>query len=288
MKRYIQYDPFNIYQFEVAEWPHPVHNHTYFEIIFIRSGTGKHFINENIFHYAPGDVFLLGPEDYHYFEIDTLTQFCYIRFTEMFIKDHASQKHESWERTIEFLLHTPYQSCGSIVKDEMEKELLNHLLAVLVHEEANRQEATHEVIMDSLMKSILSILARNIIKQGFAEGSNRKNSSSIEALMVYIRQHIYKPENLRIEHLATEFNFSQSYLSIFFKRHTGESLQQYILKYKLKLIENRLRYSNLSISQIAHEFGFTDESHLYKMFRKYYGVTPKHFRNTAQQEETPG
>jgi AraC family L-rhamnose operon regulatory protein RhaS len=279
MKRYIQYEPFNIYCFEAAEWQHPVHKHNYSEIIFIRRGNGKHSINHNTFAYAPGDVFLLGPEDYHYFEIETITQFCYIRFTEVFIKDNTSTKHETWQRTIEFLLNTPYQSRGSIVKLEEEKGLLNHLLAVLMHEYDHRQVGSYEVIMDSMMKSILSILARNMIKQAFAEGAVPVSSKPIENMLIYIRQNIYAPEKLRIDHLAENFNYSPSYLSVFFKRQVGESLQQHILKYKLKLIENRLRHSTMSISQISHEFGFSDESHLCKLFRKYYGITPGDFRS---------
>ena len=69
------------------------------------------------------------------------------------------------------------------------------------------------------------------------------------------------------------------YLSVYFKKQTGESLQGYILKYKLKLIENRLLFSDLSISQITDEFGFTDASHLNKLFKKYYGMGPQAYRH---------
>lgn len=82
MRRYLQYEPFNIYSFEAKEWEHPVHKHNHCEIIFIREGKGKHVINSNTFSYTSGDVFLLGQEDSHYFEIDRPTAFCFIRFME--------------------------------------------------------------------------------------------------------------------------------------------------------------------------------------------------------------
>lgn len=279
MRRYLQYEPFNINSFEAEEWEHPVHRHNHLEAIFIRSGEGKHVINENAFAYASGDVFLLGPEDYHYFEISSPTSFCFIRFMEVFVQEDSPNKFSSWHQTLEFLLNTSYQSCGSIVKEEEEKNILDHLLTVLLREYNHRQDSSYEVMMSSLMKAILSVLARNIIKQGFIDGKTSKAARPVEALIVFIRQNIFQPEYLRIEYLADKFNYSPHYLSTFFKKHSGESLQQYILKYKLKLIENRLQYSDLSISQISHEFGFTDESHLNKIFRKYYGLPPGAYRN---------
>jgi AraC family L-rhamnose operon regulatory protein RhaS len=55
-------------------------------------------------------------------------------------------------------------------------------------------------------------------------------------------------------------------------------LQQYILRYKLKMMENRLLFSDSPISQITDAFGFTDGSHLIRLFKKYYGLSPQAFR----------
>jgi AraC-like DNA-binding protein len=285
MRRYMQYEPFNIYLFDATEWQHPVHTHSYFEIIFIRSGRGQHSINGNTFAYRTGDVFLLGPEDYHYFEIQEHTYFCYIRFTEIFIKDQGPLKTPGWLRTIEFLLNTPYQAGGSIVTKQEEQELLEHLLTVLLHEYSHRENKSYELVMDGIMKAILGILARNLVRQQTTGLAEAKKPQLIQDILLYIRQHILQPDLLRIDQLSAKFNFSPGYLSVYFKKQTGESLQHYILKYKLKLIENRLLLSDLSISQITYEFGFTDASHLNKLFKKYYGMGPQAFRHNIPGQQ---
>src|SRR5205823_10900734 len=117
------------------------------------------------------------------------------------------------------------------------------------------------IIRDSLLRSMLMILARNLFSHSLASS---QATDSVEAILMYIRQHIYKPQKLTIEHLADVFHYAPAYISLFFKKQTGESLKQYIVKYKVKLIEARLLYSPLNLAQIADEFGYTDESHLCK------------------------
>ena len=273
MKRYVLHTPFNIYHFEANTWMHSVHKHTYFEIIFILKGNGIHNINGNSFRYAEGDVFLLGPEDYHDFEIENLTEFCFIRFNESFHKNQTEDG--TWQQVMKTLLYTSSQSRGSIVQDKQEKQKLHHLLTVLEEEYENEQSQYFDIIRDSLMRSMMVILARNLFGQTPASPVLK---DSVEAILMYIKQHIYKPTDLSIEHLADVFNYAPDYISIFFKKHTGESLKQYITKHKIKLIEARLLYSQLTITEIADEFGYTDESHFCKQFKKFTGSTPTAFR----------
>ncbi|MDO1446876.1 AraC family transcriptional regulator [Rhodocytophaga aerolata] len=288
MKRFNQYEPFNISHFELNEWPYPLHNHNHFEVIFIHQGSGWHNINEHQFSYQAGDVFLLGPQDSHTFTIAAATQFTYIRFTEFFFQNTSSgHTGKNLKQTIEYLFHTPYQSLGSLIKESTEKKKVENLITVLLEEYAERKKAFAESVIENIIRSILGILARNISAQAFFNQlESLKRSQALEDILVYVRQHIYYPDKLRMENLAEHMGYSPNYLSIFFKRQTGESLQQYILRYKLKLVETRLRYSEWSISQIAYELGFTDESHLSKLFKKYYQLSPGEFRKSVEQKIT--
>ena len=278
MRRYVRYDPFDIYCFEATEWVHPTHNHTYIEIIFIRAGSGSHMLNGNTFPYQNGDIFLLGPEDYHHFQIDTATTFAFIRFTEHFVKEAVMPKHKAWQGVIDALFTSEYKSNGSIVNREEEKEVLDNLLTVLIYEYQNRQTEASEVIIESLMRALSSILVRNLIQQTSAADRQLHPAPLLDELLIYIRQNISKPEKLKMEHLSEKFHYAPTYLSTYFKKQVGESLQQYMLKYRLSLVANALQNSDKTISAISFEFGFTDESHLSKMFRKYYGHSPKAFR----------
>jgi AraC-like DNA-binding protein len=189
------------------------------------------------------------------------------------------------KQSVDYLFHIPYQSFGSLIKEGEEKKKVENLITVLLEEYAHRRKIFAENIIHYLIRSIIGILARNISTQAFlSQQAGYMPSQTLEDILVYVRQNIYYPEKLRMEHMAAHMGYSLNYISIFFKRQTGEALQQYILRYKLKLVETRLRYSTWSISQIAFELGFTDESHLSKQFKKYYRLSPGEFRRSIEQK----
>ncbi|WP_245565201.1 helix-turn-helix domain-containing protein [Spirosoma spitsbergense] len=56
-------------------------------------------------------------------------------------------------------------------------------------------------------------------------------------------------------------------------------MQQYIIRYRLRLVETKPGQDTVSISQIADEFSFTDVRHFNKLFKQYYHQTPTHYRH---------
>ncbi|WP_317165878.1 helix-turn-helix domain-containing protein [Chitinophaga agri] len=71
----------------------------------------------------------------------------------------------------------------------------------------------------------------------------------------------------------------QKHLGAFFREHTGVPLRDYINRYKLHIIENRLTYSSLSLKEISQELGFTDLSHFSKFVRSHHQINPSAYRN---------
>ncbi|GAB3786291.1 hypothetical protein GCM10028818_49440 [Spirosoma horti] len=106
-------------------------------------------------------------------------------------------------------------------------------------------------------------------------------------MFLYICQHIQEPEQLRLDRLADVFHYSPRHLSTLFKQEVGESLQEYIIRYKLKLVERQLHLNTLTISQIADGLGFTDVCHLNKLFKRYYQHTPTDYRRNLPTTNLP-
>ena len=279
MKRCMQYEPLIAQQLDLSSWSFPMHTHNHFELILIRSGSGHHVIDGNRFRYQPNDVFFLGPLDKHYFVIDEKTRFDVLSFTESYLAGLTSIGTPTWLQIRAHSVLKCQQLVGSIVTDWREQQNLSALVDIILAERNNQCQLFSNPVVESIMRTILSLVDRQLTQHQLQPAFSLNNSSAlIQRIVTYVWHHITEPDCLRIEKLADVFHYSQSHLSALFKQQAGESIQQYIIRYKLKLVETRLGLSTMTISQIADELGFTDVCHLNKLFKRYYQQTPTNYR----------
>jgi AraC family L-rhamnose operon regulatory protein RhaS len=280
MKRNIQYEPLTVQIFETSQWSYPIHDHNHFELILTRKGSGQHIVNGNRFTYQAGDVFFLGPSDNHYFVVDSLTCFCCLSFTELYMAMLTTPGTDAWLQIRERGQTASRHLGESIFTSVTEQQNLNALIEIILAENNNFMPLASNQIIETLMKTILSLVDRQLVEQQGIKSSNVAAASLMHRISMYICHHITMPDHLRMERIADVFNYSQSHLCALFKQQAGESINQYIIRYKLQLVETRLRLSSMSISQIADEFGFTDICHLNKLFKRYYQTSPTEYRRS--------
>ena len=96
----------------------------------------------------------------------------------------------------------------------------------------------------------------------------------------YVRNNIECP--ITTQDIANHLYISRPYLSSTFKKLTGSSLSEYIIKEKVNEAHKLLLYTNKPISEISEGLGFSSQSYFTKTFKKFFGITPKQVR--IQQE----
>ncbi len=79
--------------------------------------------------------------------------------------------------------------------------------------------------------------------------------------------------SLTIEQIAKAINLSPFYFARSFKKEFGISPHCFILNKRLERAKILLR-GDLPIVQIAQMCGFSDQSHLTRVFKQYLGFTP--------------
>ncbi|WP_315821876.1 AraC family transcriptional regulator [Paraflavitalea speifideaquila] len=195
-----------------------------------------------------------------------------IRFTSTYIKDYRWKSIDH----VECLLHHVTQLSDCIMKGETEKFLAKRIVDSLLHTINNHVEYDEDLTIH-FVNALIVIAASNILK--FKPTAIKPNADKkIHDIIAYIQVNITAPEKLKASVIGASFGISETYLSNYFKSQSGETIQHYIASYKLRMIEHRLKYSGMRINEIASEFGFTDESHLNKFFKKHHTISLREFR----------
>ena len=91
----------------------------------------------------------------------------------------------------------------------------------------------------------------------------------------FINAHL--AEDISLESLANAAGLSPFHFARLFKRSTGVSPHQYVLRCRVERARGLLMRSKASIAEVALEVGFCDQSHLAAHFKRVYGVSPKSF-----------
>jgi AraC family transcriptional regulator len=88
----------------------------------------------------------------------------------------------------------------------------------------------------------------------------------------YVEEHLQ--DDISLEDMARIARLSPFHFSRCFKAMSGTSPHQYVIERRVERARELLTKSNLSLSQIAIESGFSDQSHLTRHMKRLLGLTP--------------
>lgn len=103
-----------------------------------------------------------------------------------------------------------------------------------------------------------------------------KNQERLQNILVYIQQHY--SEKITLEDIAASVNICRSECCRFFKAQIGDTLFHYLLQYRIHQSLPLLADSNLSITEIAEQTGFSSPAYFSRTFHKFMGISPAEYR----------
>ena len=109
-------------------------------------------------------------------------------------------------------------------------------------------------------------------------GLSRRTTAAID----YIYDHLN--EKIQLSRMAETLGVNKTYLCALFRRETGITVGQYIMKKKIEAAEKMLLYSGNSSAQISALFSFSSASHFIEAFKKETGLTPSQYRKIRRSE----
>jgi len=86
-----------------------------------------------------------------------------------------------------------------------------------------------------------------------------------------------------LKEVARECGLSVGYFSHAFRRTLGVAPHKWLIEQRVVLSKEKLRDDGLSLSDVAAECGFSDQSHLTRVFRQAVGVSPGAWRRAIKR-----
>ena len=102
------------------------------------------------------------------------------------------------------------------------------------------------------------------------------HSVRFDAIDKYIEENI--GGKITIEDICNHFNIPRHLLYVTFENECGDSIQEYIIKKRIRKAQNLLSSTDLSISEISTQVGYPDYSYFFRIFKKFVGDTPLQYR----------
>ena len=269
---------FFYYDSRNATMPVESHWHYFIEILYIIEGTACITCNQTTYTLQPQELIFLPPQAVHsiYTTKKEPLRYGVLKFdaNRLTLTGDYLPKISSIFRNTNLTTTIPI----TFSQNDFQKFNLADFFDNCITEINEKQYGYDAYLHASISQLIIQIL-RIWRSQGLIEESEpveKNDDYSIHDILMYIDQH--SQENINISELAAMCNMSYSYFAKTFHKLYGQSCKEYIEFIRLSKVENLLLFTNYDLNYISSETGFADCSHLIRVFKRKYHITPKQYR----------
>ncbi|TVY09678.1 AraC family transcriptional regulator [Paenibacillus cremeus] len=230
-------------------------------------GSSVAVINGQTLQLGVGDLLLLSPGDKYELTVEereVTAKGNVIASGDYYIFCEGSWIDEWWKRN----------GKRSMVRIDPDERLLA-LWRQLVLEQRRRQQENNEELIGYLLRSLCLMLDRAAQEISPATGP----SFTAARLKRFIEEHATL--TFKVEDAAKQAGLSVSRAVHLFKACYGKTMMEYALDIRLSTALERMKYTAMTLEQIAESCGFGSYSYFHRVFKERYGVSPGSYRSDS-------
>lgn len=257
----------------------PVHAHKYIEVLYCISGVHEILLNRKLYTFSKGDMVLINSKELHQIKAITneISDYIVVRFEPDIL-------YTSYQNAFELKYLLPFTLNETAAKkvfpsDVIEKTFLPEIFQELLKDYTEKTYCYEFAIRTNICRIFLWIL-RYWKQNGVVMHSAISDDRLIEQFkpaLEYINKHCAR--DISASDMAEFCHMSYSYFSRMFKKVVNKSFREYLNYQRIKKAELLLATTDLSITDIAMQTGFSTSSYFIQQFKLIKHVSPKQFRN---------
>jgi AraC-like DNA-binding protein len=249
------------------------HLHDGFEIFFLISGNITYLIENHLYPVQYSDLIIANDLELHRVNINEDTP--YERITVVFrpqILSMLNLKINNRDLLIPFL-DRPKGQRNKIVLSAKNLTDIRHIFHQFETLEDNPSSQS-EALQFAYLIELLALI-NDVYKNTTSEPKQYPLPAVLTNILNYIEANL--ADDLSLDLLAGKFFLNKYYMCKLFKKELGCGIREYI-SFKRILNAKRLLLEGNSTSDVCGRCGFNDYSNFFRMFKKYIGQTPSHYR----------
>jgi AraC family transcriptional activator of pobA len=254
--------------------PRRPHRHDYHELIWTRAGHGRHLIDGEVSPVEPNTVTLIGRGQVHVFERAGGLYGAVVRFGEELLHgDPSARANPAW------LLGS--RGARSVSVPAGDAPRLEALVAALAAETRRPADSRTVDVQRHLLSGLLLWVER------WYEATRTQQRDADDADLQLYRRFAEQlerdfPRHPDAVHYAEQLRVPQAVLSRALSSVTGRGTKELITDRRMLEAARLLRFTDLTVGEIAFRAGFADQLYFSRAFKRHYGEAPVAYRERSR------
>lgn len=255
-----------------------------YELIYIKSGKATIVIEDNTYITQPGDLFIIRPKQSH-----SITPFP----GEELVQPHIHFDLEYYPDAEEVpVSYDPLENIPASAMRYFRRDILDSFISpfpsfirlqnpsmieLMLVDIISASKSSDNNIAELNMKSLfLRLFYHLILELTFQTDRLDVRRACLPQILVYLEHNINR--TVTLDELTATFHISKSYLMHIFREAHNSTPIQYHQKLRISRAKYLLRFTNISITEIAAQLGFEDIHTFSRTFKRIEGISPSEFK----------
>ena len=278
----------NIEYYSVGkEWNYQKISNPYSRIYYITDGYGEIYLRGRKYELVAGNMYLIPC----YTIIDMHCPDSFSHYYVHFISRLQSGLDILSIVECEYQAEAGLYSIDSAVFDRLlklnpDKELLEYDAKKPIYKQVLDRAVRQD--QDKSTSNLLeaNALIRLLLAAFFKDQSSPQVQNTLHGLsrfdnvLEYIQHHLDEP--ITVAKLAKMANLNPTYFCNLFSNFIGVPPLQYINRRRIEKAQELLLGTDETLYEISYQIGFNDEYYFSRLFKKYVGLSPNHYRKQQQ------
>jgi AraC-like DNA-binding protein len=257
----------------------PPHRHDFIELSFVLEGKGSEFINGAEHDMLPGTIVLLLPYQIHHYRAHADNSL--LMYTCNFNMELLTEGAESAWGLRDFILGRDGHQAAYIQLGG-EAYLEGKRIWDNLYREYEDSLPWKSILLKALLLEALTLFARSsgiASRQGHLPDdiSVTKKARSLWPIVQYVHDHYLEPLTLSL--LSERFQVHPAHMSKLFGEQYGIHFVDFLHELRIRHACSLLITSDMPITQIAFESGFSSYPTFSRVFLRIKGITPREYRD---------